>query len=133
MIKTRNIRLMTLIVLLFVMLCPTQSRASVIEACHNHAKRECCINHSNYPIIALCSHECVAITTNPSLPQSITPTLRTIQRTNNTLWRTHQYSRISAAIDSTTSATRYGLYNHKILFVSNVRYHYVCRLRRLII
>lgn len=133
MIKTRNICFMTLLVMLFVMLCPTHSSASVIEVYHNHAKHECCDNHCNAPIVSLCSHESVAIATNSSLPQSITPTLRTIQRTNNHLGRTHQYSRVSAAIDSTTSATRYGLYNHKILFVSNVRYHYICRLRRLII
>lgn len=133
MIKSRIICLMTLVVMLFVMLCPTHSSASVIEVYHNHPKRECCDNQSNYPTVSLCSHECVAIATNPSLPQSITPTLRTIQRTGNTHGRIHQYSRASTAIDSTTSTTRYGLYNHKILFVSIARHHYICRLRRLII
>lgn len=132
MIKTRNIRLIVILSMLFVMLCPMQSSAYVIEEYHTHTK-QCCDNHSNYPIVTLCSHEYVAIATNPQLPQTLTPALRTIQRTGNTTGRTQEYSRISAAIDSTTSATRYGLYNHKILFVSNVRYHYVCRLRRLII
>ena len=133
MMKSRNIRIVTILVMLLVILCPTRSSASVIEPYHSHDKHGCCDNHNNVPIVTLCCHEFVAIATNTSLPQSITPSLRTIQRTGNTIGRIHNYARTSTAIDNATSATRYGLYNHKILFVSNVRYHYVCRLRRLII
>lgn len=65
--------------------------------------------------------------------QSITPVVRTLPRGVRGVDNSHSMSRAVSAIDSTTAAARYGLYNHKILFVSYARYHYLYRLVRLII
>ena len=78
-------------------------------------------------------HNSTAIATSTSAPRTLTPEVRTIHSLTRNVERTSQHQRVSTAIDSTTTATRYGLYNHKMLFVSIARQHYVCRLRRLII
>lgn len=65
--------------------------------------------------------------------QSITPLSRTLPRALRSTEQSHNISRIVNAIDSTMAATRYGLYNHKILFVSHSRHYYLYRLVRLII
>ena len=65
--------------------------------------------------------------------QSITPLSRTLPRSLRSTEQSHNISRIVNAIDSTMAATRYGLYNHKILFVSHSRHYYLYRFVRLII
>lgn len=73
------------------------------------------------------------VTPTSSSAQSITPLARTLPRTLRSTEQSHSISRIVNAIDSTMAATRYGLYNHKILFVSHSRHYYLYRLVRLII
>lgn len=73
-------------------------------------------------------------TTAPSCAQhSITPAVRTLHRSMSSTERLIQHTKATGSIDSTTAASRYGLYNHKILFVSHSRHYYLNRLVRLII
>lgn len=62
--------------------------------------------------------------------QSVAPVARTTRttRTAETLLRMVAATK---AIDSTTASSRYGMYNHKILFVSLSRLHFLNRLMRL--
>lgn len=71
----------------------------------------------------------------PSTPISsnITPLVRTLTHAERTSAHKVEHSKVVGAIDSATAAARYGLYNHKILFVSLSRLHYLNRLMRLII
>lgn len=71
----------------------------------------------------------------PSTPiaSNITPLVRTLTHAERTSAHKVEHSRVVGAIDSATAAARYGLYNHKILFVSLSRLHYLNRLMRLII
>ena len=78
-------------------------------------------------------HPMLSTTATSGVQHSITPAVRTLHRTMSSAERQSQHIKATGSIDSTTAAARYGLYNHKILFVSIARYHYVCRLRRLII
>lgn len=64
---------------------------------------------------------------------NLTPISRTLPRSLRNSEYFHNTTRSVSAIDSTMAASRYGLYNHKILFVSHARYYYLCRLVRLII
>lgn len=73
------------------------------------------------------------VTSTSNGAQSITPLSRTLPRALRSTEQSHNTSRIVNAIDSTMAATRYGLYNHKILFVSHSRHYYLYRLVRLII
>lgn len=79
------------------------------------------------------SNASLFVTPTSSSAQSITPLSRTLPRTLRSTEQSHNISRIVNAIDSTMAATRYGLYNHKILFVSHSRHYYLYRLVRLII
>lgn len=76
------------------------------------------------PLVALCS------STSSS---SVAPAVRTLYGASRPSARTSTYTRAVSAIDSTTVSQRYGLFNHKILFTSLPRIHYLCRLMRLII
>ena len=71
----------------------------------------------------------------PSTPiaSNITPLVRTLTHAERTSAHKVEHSKVVGAIDSATAAARYGLYNHKILFVSLSRLHYLNRLMRLII
>lgn len=71
----------------------------------------------------------------PSTPiaSNITPLVRTLTHVERTSAHKVEHSKVVGAIDSATAAARYGLYNHKILFVSLSRLHYLNRLMRLII
>ena len=129
MINVRNIRLVALLIVAFVTLSSAECRATDVSYDSNHNTT----TTNNSAIITECNPNTVAITTNNSTPQTITPAVRTIHSVTHTAERTTTHHKVSASIDGTTTATRYGLYNHKILFVSIARYHYVCRLRRLII
>jgi phage-related tail fiber protein len=134
MIKTRYIGLVTLLIMTLVMLSTSESYASCIDACHTDVTHECHDEDSSHSIVTLGVNNSVALAVNPTTTQNVTPIVRTTLRTNNGIERAQQYTRrTTAAIDNTTTAARYGLYNHKILFVSTARHHYVCRLRRLII
>lgn len=75
----------------------------------------------------------LSTTTTTVTPPSVTPLARTVARTASTPARLFQHTKAVSAIDSTTAATRYGLYNHKILFCTLSRCYYLYRLRRLII
>lgn len=66
-------------------------------------------------------------------PSSFVPVVRVLPHATRTVERSFAYTGAVSAIDSTVAAMRYGLYNHKILFVSLARYYYLCRLVRLII
>ena len=71
----------------------------------------------------------------PSTPiaSNVTPLVRTLTHAERTSAHKVEHSKVVGAIDSATAAARYGLYNHKILFVSLSRLHYLNRLMRLII
>ena len=75
----------------------------------------------------------LSTTATTAQPSSIAPIARTLPRVVRTTERSLGYACAVSAIDSTMAAMRYGLYNHKILFVSLARYHYLYRLVRLII
>lgn len=79
------------------------------------------------------THPLLSTTATSGLQHTITPAVRTLHRTISTAERQVQQIKATGSIDSTTAAARYGLYNHKILFVSHSRHYYICRLVRLII
>ena len=78
-------------------------------------------------------HPMLSTTATSGVQHSITPAVRTLHRTMNSAERQSQHIKATGSIDSTTAAARYGLYNHKILFVSHSRHYYLNRLVRLII
>ena len=78
-------------------------------------------------------HPMLSTTTTSGVQHSITPAVRTLHRTMSSAERQSQHVKAAGSIDSTTAAARYGLYNHKILFVSHSRHYYLNRLVRLII
>lgn len=123
---------MALFIVTFVTLLTTECRAAVVSNDSSITTTTTTTTRSS-AIITECDHNTVAIATNNSTPQTITPAVRIIQSVSHNAERTSTQHKASTSIDGTTTATRYGLYNHKILFVSIARYHYVCRLRRLII
>ena len=75
----------------------------------------------------------LGITTTHSSTHSITPLSRTLPRSLRISERTSTTARAISAIDSTMAASRYGMYNHKILFVSHPRHYYLSRYVRLVI
>ncbi len=78
-------------------------------------------------------HPMLSTTATSGAQHSITPAVRTLHRTMSSAERQSQHVKAAGSIDSTTAAARYGLYNHKILFVSHSRHYYLNRLVRLII
>lgn len=86
---------------------------------------ESCFTASDTPLLST--------TTTTVTPPSVTPLVRTLTRTTVASERLFQHSKAVSAIDSTTAASRYGLYNHKILFCTLSRCYYLNRLMRLII
>ena len=133
MIKARHIYLATLLIMAFTTLFAVESGAAVLEQATGYD-----VTHhdtSKHAEIALveCDNNSAAIATDSSTPRTLTPEVRTLHSVSRNAERTPAHQRVATAIDSTTTATRYGLYNHKILFVSIARHHYICRLRRLII
>ena len=90
-------------------------------------------NEANTPTFTTAEAPLLSTTTTTVTPPSVTPAVRTLSRTTITSERSFQYSKAVSAIDSTTAATRYGLYNHKILFEPHSRCYYLNRLMRLII
>lgn len=130
MINARYIRLVSLLVVAFVTLLTTECRAAVVSDDFN---RPAATATDNGAVIVEHCPNAVAIATNSSTPQSVTPSIRTIHNVVRSAERALHNTKAINAIDATTLAHRYGLYNHKILFVSVARHHYVCRLRRLII
>ena len=62
---------------------------------------------------------------------SVLPMVRTVARTTRSAETLVRGIAATHAIDSTTASSRYGMYNHKILFVSLSRLHYLNRLMRL--
>lgn len=62
---------------------------------------------------------------------SVLPLARTVARTTRSAETLVRVIAATHAIDSTTASSRYGMYNHKILFVSLSRLHYLNRLMRL--
>lgn len=95
------------------------------DATQEESHCEACFTVSTQPLLST--------STSTITPPSVTPAVRTISRSNLSSERTFQYSKAVSAIDTTTAASRYGLYNHKILFVSLSRIYYLNRLMRLII
>lgn len=73
------------------------------------------------------------ISTSTSTSQHIAPTPRTLHRSVRQSVREELSTIVIRSIDSTTSASRYGLYNHKILFFAYPRHYYLMALVRLII
>jgi hypothetical protein len=133
MIKTRRVHIAALLIMALVTLFATESRAAVLEQATNYDVIQHTTTERNEIELVVCDHNSTAIATSTSAPRTLTPEVRTIHSLTRNVERTSQHQRVSTAIDSTTTATRYGLYNHKMLFVSIARQHYVCRLRRLII
>ena len=79
------------------------------------------------------STECLSMLNTSSVSLNLTPAVRTLRGISRHEVRTAAHSKIISAIDNTTTAQRYGLYNHKILFVSLPRIHYLCWMMRYII
>lgn len=75
----------------------------------------------------------LGLTTLNTTAQSITLAARTLPRTLRYVPRAEVSSVAVRSIDSTLSASRYGLYNHKILFYAQPRHYYLNGLVRLII
>ncbi|MBQ5737724.1 MAG: hypothetical protein IIV55_01595 [Alistipes sp.] len=75
----------------------------------------------------------LGLTTTNQLSQASTPAVRTLPRTLRHVPRCTACSAAVRSIDSTTTASRYGLYNHKILFYTHPRHYYLNGLMRLII
>ena len=105
---------------LHITLCIAQEDATQ-EGTHGEA----CFTVSTQPLLST--------STSTITPPSVTPAVRTISRSKLNSERTFQYSKAVSSIDTSTAASRYGLYNHKILFVSLSRIYYLNRLMRLII
>lgn len=84
------------------------------------------------PSFAECSQPLLSVSTT-SGARSITPAVRTIARMVRNVERMFEYTTAVRSIDSTTAAQRYGLYNHKIIFVSLARNYYLSCLQRFII
>ena len=133
MINRYHIHIAALFIMAFLTLFATESRAAVLEQAANYDVIQHTTTERNEIALVVCDHNSTAIATSTSAPRTLTPKVRTIHSLTRNVERTSQHQRVSTAIDSTTTATRYGLYNHKMLFVSIARQHYVCRLRRLII
>jgi hypothetical protein len=133
MINRYHIHIAALFIMAFLTLFATESRAAVLEQAANYDVIQHTTTERNEIELVVCDHNSTAIATSTSAPRTLTPEVRTIHSLTRNVERTSQHQRVSTAIDSTTTATRYGLYNHKMLFVSIARQHYVCRLRRLII
>ena len=133
MINRCHIHIATLLIMALLTLFATESRAAVLEQATNYDVIQHTTTERNEIALVVCDHNSTAIATSTSAPRTLTPEVRTIHSVTRNVERTSQHQRVSTAIDSTTTATRYGLYNHKMLFVSIARQHYVCRLRRLII
>ena len=130
MIRARHIGLIVLLILAGALLPAKAANAPITtELCtseaHSTTHSEHCFTLSEMPIFSL----------SPSTvtPPSITPVVRTLSRTSPSVERLSQYSKAVRAIDSTMTASRYGLYNHKILFYPHARMYYLNRLVRLII
>lgn len=66
-----------------------------------------------------------------SSSHSVAPAMRTMVRGNRNVEPMLRLAAATRSIDSTVAASRQGLYNHKILFVSLARLHYLNRLMRL--
>lgn len=133
MIKLGHINIAILLIVAFATLFTTESRAAVLEQTIGYDVTDnYTAEHEEITLMA-CNNNDAALTTNSSTPRILTPEVRTLHSVSRNAERTSSHQMVSTAIDSTTTATRYGLYNHKILFVSIARHHYICRLRRLII
>lgn len=133
MINRYHIHIAALLIMALLTLFATESQAAVLEQAANYDVIQHTSTERNEIALVVCDHNSTAIATSTSTPRTLTPEVRTIHSVTRNVERTSQHQRVSTAIDSTTTATRYGLYNHKMLFVSIARQHYVCRLRRLII
>lgn len=84
-------------------------------------------------IVSMSCQPMLSVTMSGGVFYSVNLAARTLHRTVRTAERCVHNGRVMSAIDSTMSASRYGLYNHRILFVSHARLHYLNRLVRLII
>lgn len=132
MIKARHTYLATLLIMAFTTLFTVECRAAVLEQAAGYDVTHHTTEHQEIALVE-CNNNSAAIATDSSTPRTLTPEVRTLHSVSRNAERTPAHQRVATAIDSTTTATRYGLYNHKILFVSIARHHYICRLRRLII
>ena len=133
MINARHTYLATLLIMAFTTLFTVECRAAVLEQAAGYDVTHHATTERDVIVLVECDNNSAAIITNGSTPRLLTPEVRTINGPSHNAERTPAHQRVATAIDSTTTATRYGLYNHKILFVSIARHHYICRLRRLII
>ena len=116
------------------LLGPTKSSAQEFKVAKSH------YTHSTLPATSdteatfnCCYSKLVSTPPSAPLSQSVVPASRTLSRSARYDTRQFQHLKAPSLIDSTTAASRYGLYNHKILFVSHARQHYLLRLVRLII
>lgn len=85
------------------------------------------------PSFTLATQPLLSTTTAQGWSYNLSPVARTLPRTLRMAEREHEFTKATRAIDSTMATTRYGLYNHKILFVAHPRLYYLCRMMRLII
>lgn len=134
MIRTKYI---LMLVLAFLMLQVSSSSAG--DGAFSEVSLQCASPQasqkpvSHQPEFTQQEYALLAGTSSSAVSHSITPVVRTLNRSVRSNEQIRYCGRVVSAIDSTTTAERYGLYNHKILFVSHARYYYLCRLVRLII
>lgn len=128
-----------LLILLGTLLLPATASSNTLdtEMCSTHSvvseKTESHAPESNEPAFSASSITVLSTAPTTVTVPNVVPIIRTLSRTSLSAERMFQYSKAVSSIDTTTAASRYGLYNHKILFVSLARIYYLNRLMRLII
>lgn len=133
MIKLRDIYLIA--AALIVSLCATYAQDGYL--CNSHLKAATPIaeipSESHETQLSQSISTLLTSTTTTGATPTISPIARTLPRSIRSTEHKYYSSRVVSAIDNTTAATLYGLYNHKILFTSHARQYYLYRFVRLII
>lgn len=135
------IRRIVIVVALLLLSFAVSSAEASVAACKIVASAESlCVDSdadgvaiSEQGVVLTSCQPLLSATTSGGVFYSVNLAARTLHRTVRTAERCVHNGRVMSAIDSTMSASRYGLYNHRILFVSHARLHYLNRLVRLII
>lgn len=133
------IRRIAIVVALLLLSFAVSSAEASVAACKIVASAETlCVDGDGVAtdersIVSMSCQPMLSVTMGGGAFYSVNLAVRTLHRTVRTAERCVHNGRVMSAIDSTMSASRYGLYNHRILFVSHARLHYLNRLVRLII
>lgn len=102
--------------------CATIGASSSIDATTDELPET-----ADAPCFRLASAPLLSTSTTATSSQSVTPLVRTLPRVARSAERAFQHTKAVSSIDSSTAASRYGLYNHRVLFVSLARDYYLAR------